>query len=245
MRAGGAERGRIAREGRLARRSRHARAVHRRDGEHQRRREPHGGRARDRARAPEPGPARRGAGRAVPGRRLRRRRGGRGGAREDDVRRGRQLDRLHPRPGRARRAALRVAHAAVRLHLLRLRLREAAPLAVHHGVDAPQEPLVAVLAGQDRLRGRARPRLARAGLPGDDRPAEPDLRHPPADRDRGLGLRDAPRSPAAAAGRSSSTGTGRACGRSPTRRTSRRASWACWGTPPRSARRSTSPPTRS
>ena len=131
----------------------------------------------------------------------------------DDVRRGRQLDRLHPRPGRAGRAALRVAHAAVRLHLLRLRLREAAPLAVHHGVDAPQEPLVAVLEEQDRLRGRARPRLARAGLPGDDRPAEPDLRHPPADRDRGLGLRDAPRPPPAAAGRSSCTGTARACGR--------------------------------
>ena len=89
-----------------------------------------------------------------------------------------------------------LAHAAVRLHLLRLRLREAAPLALHHGVDAPQEPLVAVLAGQDRVRGRARPRLARAGLPGHDRPAEPDLRHAPADRDRGLGLRDPPRPPA-------------------------------------------------
>ena len=37
---------------------------------------------------------------------------------------------------------------------------------LHHRVDAAQEPLVAVLAGQDRLRGRARPRLARAGLPG-------------------------------------------------------------------------------
>ncbi len=148
-----------------------------------------------RPRPAEPRTARRGPRRPVPGRRLRRRPVGRSGARGDDVRRGRQLDRLHPRPGRAGRAALRVPHAAVRLHLLRLRLREAAPLAVHHGVDAPQEPVVAVLAEQDRVRGRARPRLARARLPGDDRPAEPHLRHPPADRDRGLGLRDAPRPP--------------------------------------------------
>ena len=65
---------------------------------------------------------------------------------------------------------------AVRLHQLGLGLPDAAGPPAGHRVDAAAQPVLGVLARQDRLRGPAGPRLPRRRLPDDDRAAVAHLR---------------------------------------------------------------------
>ena len=71
------------------------------------------------------------------------------------VRRRRRLDRLHARRHRARPRALPRPRRAVRLHQLGLGVPEAAGQLPHHRVDAAAQPVLGVLARQDRVRGAA------------------------------------------------------------------------------------------
>ena len=103
--------------------------------------------------------------------------------RRPGVRRGRRLRRLHARARAGRHRPVRGPHRPVRLHQLGLGLPEAGRPAADHRVDAAAQPDLALLAGQDRLRGAARARLSRGRLPGDDRaplahlrPRQPALR---------------------------------------------------------------------
>ena len=97
-------------------------------------------------------------------------------SRTSRVRLRRRLRRLHPgpRPGRPRTAP--GAGRPVRLHQLRLGVPDAARPPADRRVDPAAQPLLALLPGQDRLRGCPCRRLPGGGLPGDDRPALPHLR---------------------------------------------------------------------
>ena len=90
-----------------------------------------------------------------------------------------------PEHVQARRRPLHRAHRPVRLHQLGVGLSEARRPAADRRVHAAAQPGLALLAGQDRLRGAARARLSRGRLPGDDRAALAHLRpHEPALRGR-------------------------------------------------------------
>ena len=158
------------------------------------------------------------------------------------VRLRRELPGLHPRARRGRPRDLRRAHRPVRLHQLGVGLPEARRPAAVHRVDAAAQSDLAVLAGQDRLRGAARraPTASTAFRPRSSGPRTPTT----ARRCRAKAA--GPSSIACAEDkRSSSTATAPRCGRSRTPATSPRGSSACSATRKRSARASTSPPTRS
>ena len=96
---------------------------------------------------------------------------GRTGPGRSGVRRRRRLDRLHRGPHRDRPQALPRAHRPVRLHQLGLGLPDAAGPPAHHRIDAAGQPLLGILAQQDRVRGAPDAGLPRREVPDDDRPA--------------------------------------------------------------------------
>ena len=154
------------------------------------------------------------------------------------VRRRRQLRRVH---ARARAGGHRPVpgRAASTCSSARRRLPEARR-GCRHRVHAAAQPDLAVLTGEDRLRGPAGARLPGGRLPGHDRSPVAHLR-PHAVPSTRAGRRS---SACGAASRSSYTATAPRCGRSPTSTTSPRPSSACSATRRRSATASTSPPTR-
>ncbi len=111
------------------------------------------------------------------------------------LRRGRRLGRLHARARASPTRPVPRAHRAVRLHQLGLGLPDAAGAPADHRVDAAAQPVLAVLARQDRLRGPARRApTASDGLPGHHRAPVAHLRPRPCPPRRRLdgGRPDAP-----------------------------------------------------
>ena len=104
----------------------------------------------------------------------RRRRGASPGGR--DVRRRGGLDRVHPGADRARFEAVSRAYRAVRLHQLRQRLSEASRRLSDHRIHAACQPVLAILARQNRLRRTADAGLSRRGFPDHHRASLADLR---------------------------------------------------------------------
>ena len=103
------------------------------------------------------------------------------------VRRRRGVPRLHARARAAGPRPVRGAHRAVRVHQLGIGLPEAAAAAADHRVDAAAQPVLAVLARQDRVRGPAGRRVPRARLAGHDRAAVAHLRRAADPDDRAAG----------------------------------------------------------
>ena len=157
------------------------------------------------------------------------------------VRRRRRLGRLHARARAGRHRPLRRAHGAVRLHQLGVGLPDARRRGCRSSSPRRCATRLALLAGEDRVRGAAGPRLSRGRLPGDDRAALAHLRPHQRCPSRAAGRSS---SACARARRSSSTATAPRCGRSPTTSTSPRRSSGCSAIRRRSATASTSPPTR-
>ena len=157
------------------------------------------------------------------------------------VRRRRRLGRLHARARAGRHRPLHRAHGPVRLHQLGVGLPEAGRAPADRRVHAAAQPGLALLAGEDRVRGAAGARVPRGRLPGDDRAALAHLRpREPALR----GRLDGRRAHAPGQGGRGPRRRHLAVDAHPPRRLRQGASSGCSAIRRRSATASTSPPTR-
>ena len=142
-----------------------------------------------------------------------------------------------------RHRPVRRAHRPVRVHQLGVGLPEAAGAAADHRVHAAAQPVLAVLARQDRLRGPAGARLPRGRLPGHDRAPLAHLRPHAACRCDGGWTVDRPHARAGKRGRRPRR-RHVAVDADPPRRFRPGLRRRCSATRRRSATASTSPPTR-